>query len=497
MSQPSPPVARPAGQYVVCDEIASGGTATVHFGRLLGQGFARTVAIKRLHPTYARDPVFVDMFMDEARVATRIRHPNVCSVLDVVNMDDVPCLVLDYVHGEPLARLIHAAVRDGGSVPHEIAAGIVCGMLEGLHAAHEATDDRGEPLRIVHRDVSPQNVLIGADGVPRVVDFGLAKAVGRLQNTAEGHLKGKLGYMAPEQFAFKPIDRRVDIYAASVVLWETLTGEFLFERTAPSTLMRSILEGEVRPPSSVVPAIPPQLDAVCMRGLSRNPDDRFATAHEMAVALESAIAVPSAREIGAWVAKVAGDVLQARADVLARVEAEHTSPPSLPSRPSLPSLSSAPNHTESHADDPALNPADNHATASPRISRKRTAVVLLTVAVALLLVYVAVGAPRHSDDRDPSASAQSALADLPPSLAANDAAAAASPTLQSEHLVAAEPGSAAPPGSNAAPEPSANAAAKARATGFCNPPYTVDSDGIRHPKRACLVANPVPSRPTP
>src|SRR5258708_3447542 len=186
------------GRYAIYDEIASGGMATVHFGCSLGAGaFSRVVAVKRLHAHLARENEFVTMFMDEARVAARIRHPNVAPILDVVATDREIFLVMEYVHGESLSKLFGAMRASRQPMP--VAAAILVGLLGGLHAAHEATDERGMSLRIVHRDVSPQNLIIGADGVARIVDFGIAKAVGRLQHTQTGEIKGKFGYMAPEQ----------------------------------------------------------------------------------------------------------------------------------------------------------------------------------------------------------------------------------------------------------------------------------------------------------
>jgi serine/threonine-protein kinase len=169
------------GRYTIYGEIASGGMATVHLGRVQGHGnFARTVAIKRLHPQYAADPDFVAMFLDEAWLAARINHPNVVQTLDVVSEEGELFLVMDFVHGESLSR-IWREVRDaGGSAPLPITASIVCGALYGLHAAHEAKDEAGKPLNIVHRDVSPPNIIVGVDGVARVLDFGVAKASGRL-----------------------------------------------------------------------------------------------------------------------------------------------------------------------------------------------------------------------------------------------------------------------------------------------------------------------------
>jgi serine/threonine-protein kinase len=177
------------GRYAVYGEIASGGMATVHLGRLQGPaGFSRTVAIKRLHPQRARDPEFVAMMLDEARLAAGIRHPNVVSTLDVVASDGELFLVMDYVEGESLARLLKQSRAIGERVPLPIVSSIVTGMLWGLHAAHETKADDGTPLDIVHRDVSPQNVLVGIDGVARVVDFGVAKASRRVQGTESGQL---------------------------------------------------------------------------------------------------------------------------------------------------------------------------------------------------------------------------------------------------------------------------------------------------------------------
>src|SRR5215472_1683440 len=218
------------GRYRLHGVIASGGMATVHYGRLLGPvGFARTVAIKRLHAQFAQDPEFVAMFVDEARLAARIHHPNVVQTLDVVMEGGELLLVMDYVPGESLAHCLRALISVRTPIPADIVSAIGCAVLHGLHAAHEATGDTGQPLLIVHRDVSPQNVLVGADGVPRLIDFGVARAEGRVQLTREGQLKGKLAYMAPEQLrGTGEVDRRTDVYAAGVVLWETLTRERLF-----------------------------------------------------------------------------------------------------------------------------------------------------------------------------------------------------------------------------------------------------------------------------
>src|SRR5277367_6635205 len=197
---PGDAASRIVGRYAIFDAIASGGMASVHFGRLIGPaGFSRTVAIKRLHESFALDPEFVSMFMDEARLAARIRHPNVVPTRDIVALEQELLLVMEYVPGESLSLLLKRARLARKPVPIPIVADIIMQALSGLHAAHEAVGEAGEPLCIVHRDVSPQNILVGTDGVARVLDFGVAKAIGTMHQTRAGQVKGKIRYMAPEQ----------------------------------------------------------------------------------------------------------------------------------------------------------------------------------------------------------------------------------------------------------------------------------------------------------
>ncbi|WP_437746901.1 serine/threonine-protein kinase [Sorangium sp. So ce1504] len=311
---------RTLDRYTLHGVIASGGMASVHFGRLVGaHGFARTVAIKRLHPQFARDPEFSSMLLDEARLAVRIRHPNVVTTLDSVQADDELFVVMEYIAGESLSSLLREAGRRGARVPQPVGSAIIAGALAGLHAAHEATDEEGAALQIVHRDVSPQNLLVGEDGIARVLDFGIARAAVRSQVSRVGQLKGKLSYMAPEQLRGAPLTRRADIYAASVVLWEVLTGRRLFTGECDAEIFGRILEGVVQPPS-VYGDVPKALDEVVLRGLDRDPARRYATALEMAAALEEALPPASPRAVGAWVEATAGTLLEARAKSLAAIE---------------------------------------------------------------------------------------------------------------------------------------------------------------------------------
>jgi serine/threonine protein kinase len=309
------------GRYAIHSRIASGGMATVHLGRLLGEGgFSRTVAIKRLHPHLADEPEFLSTMMDEAKLASRIHHPNVVPTLDIVSTGDELLIVMEYVRGESLTRLLRVENAAGRRMPLSIASAVVIGALHGLHAAHEATNDRGEPLGIVHRDVSPQNILVGVDGLARVIDFGVAKAAGRLQTTRDGVVKGKLVYMAPEQVAGHEVTRRVDVYAMGAVFWEMLVGRRRFHADTDAEVYGLVLAGGSDPPSRHAPDIPPALDAFVLKALAVDPSRRFATAKEMAETLLRVVPPAFPTDVGAWVDQTAREALARREALLAEVE---------------------------------------------------------------------------------------------------------------------------------------------------------------------------------
>jgi serine/threonine-protein kinase len=307
------------GKYALYDVIASGGMARIHLGRIRGPaGFSRTVAIKRLHPQYAAEPEFVAMLLDEARLSARLRHPNIVPTIDVLAEGGEVFLVMEYVRGIPFARLLRATPGEPPSPRY--AANILVGVLNGLHSAHEAVDTQGTPLGLVHRDVSPQNVLVTVEGVTQVIDFGIAKAIGRLHTTRDHALKGKLSYMAPEQLRGEPVDRRTDVYAASVVLWEALTGKRLFKGDSDVEIFGKVLGSEIPPPSTLAPDIPVGLDAIVLRGLDRDLSKRFTTARDMARAIESCVPPIGSTEIGEWVQRVAAPELAARELIVAAIE---------------------------------------------------------------------------------------------------------------------------------------------------------------------------------
>jgi eukaryotic-like serine/threonine-protein kinase len=309
------------GRYALFDELAAGGMATVHLGRLLGPvGFGRTVAVKRLHSHYLKDQEFITMFMDEARIVARIRHPNVVPMVDVVQCNEGLFLVMEYIHGESLSRLMRTARSTKEKIPPRIVAAVMSGVLLGLHAAHETKGSDGKLINVVHRDVSPQNVMVGSDGSARVLDFGIAKAAGRAQVTREGQIKGKLAYMAPEQIRGQ-VDRRTDVFAASVVLWEMLAGRRLHEGAKDVDIVTKVVQGNFPRPSQFTPELTPEIDDIVLKGLASDPKKRYSSAREIAVDLEKRVGLATPTEVTEWVERLAKDVLEARSNLVAAMEA--------------------------------------------------------------------------------------------------------------------------------------------------------------------------------
>lgn len=287
------------GPYELIAQVGRGGMATLYLGRQSGLGgFSRRVAIKVIHPEIASDPEIVKMFLDEARLGASVRHPNVVAIEAIAEHEGRPYLVMEYVEGLTLAQLLRARAESHAPLAVEHAVAIACRLAEGLHAAHECKDELGDPLGIIHRDVSPSNVLIDTSGQVKLIDFGVAKARRRLAKTAPGSVKGKLAYMAPEQLEAGDFDRRVDVFALGVVLWEMLTLRRLFHgATDLETIMKIRDPAPVVPPSRFRADIPPRLDDVLGTMLARDLEDRFCTAaaarHALLVACPAALLVDS------------------------------------------------------------------------------------------------------------------------------------------------------------------------------------------------------------
>jgi serine/threonine protein kinase len=318
------------GTYEPLLELASGGMATVYIARQLGgAGFERIVVVKRVHRHLLTHSDFYDMFRDEARVASMVRHPNVVPVIDVVEVtepDRELFLVMEYIESSSLATLRKAAHEAGMRMPVPVVARIFCDVLAGLHAAHTALDMQGRPLAVVHRDVSPQNIIIGVDGSTRLIDFGVAKASYRLTETKSGDMKGKYSYMAPEQAGGRPVDQRTDIFAAGIVLHECLVDRRLFRGANELDTVRRIMEDEIVVPSSVQPGIPAALDAAVLKALARAPEGRFKTALEMMEAIESAVTPASHREVAAFLERTCGPRLVERRDAVREMLAGQVAP---------------------------------------------------------------------------------------------------------------------------------------------------------------------------
>jgi len=282
----SPTLPPKLGRYDVVSRVAMGGMAELLLGRLAGpSGFERAVAIKRILPHYAQHPSFVQMFLDEGRLAARIGHPNVVQVHELGQEGEDLYLVMELLQGESAAGVLRRLHARNAQLPPPLAVHVVASACAGLHAAHELKDPSGKTLGLVHRDVSPQNLFISYDGTVKVLDFGVAKAADRISQTEQGTIKGKLEYMSPEQARGSPIDRRSDVFSLGAVLHELLTRKRLFKRSNPGATWNAVCTDPIPPPSSVVAGVPAELDAVCLRALERDPDRRYATALELRRAL--------------------------------------------------------------------------------------------------------------------------------------------------------------------------------------------------------------------
>ena len=291
-------VGESVGGYDIVAKLRAGGMATLFLGRKHGAaGFSRHVAIKVVHEHLASDPDFVRMFVDEALLQARIQNPHVVHVEELGEADGAHFMVMEYVHGCALAQLLLSLSKRKRRPQIDIVVSIALQTLAGLHAAHELRADDGKPLGVVHRDVSPQNVLLSRDGHVKLIDFGVAKAASSLNQTQGAMLKGKLRYMPPEQAFGKAVDRRADLYALGIVLWEMLTMRKLFAAQDDLSLLEMVRDPKIDPPSRWAQEVPPALDAVVLKALSKDPAHRYATAQEMRRAL--AEAVPAATMVEA------------------------------------------------------------------------------------------------------------------------------------------------------------------------------------------------------
>ncbi|MBL8920400.1 MAG: protein kinase [Myxococcaceae bacterium] len=276
-----------AGRYHLLKKLATGGMAEVFLARQVGtRGFEKLVCLKRILPGYADNPDFVRMFVDEARIAADLRHPNLVSVFDAGEDEGAWYMVMEYLEGNDVAAIIRQAHARQVEVPLPVAVQVVADAARGLHAAHVKTDLSGRPMAIVHRDISPQNLFVTKDGITKVLDFGVARSAHRSSKTEVGVVKGKLGYVSPEQLEAVELDGRSDLYSLGVVLWELLVRERLYARASDAEVLRAIIEGRVSAPSTRRKGLPKDLDALVLKALAHDRDKRFATCEAFATALE-------------------------------------------------------------------------------------------------------------------------------------------------------------------------------------------------------------------
>jgi serine/threonine protein kinase len=310
------------GRYQVLGHLATGGMAEILLARLEGPGgFQKVVVLKRVLPHLTRKEEFRSMFLDEARIVAGLRHPNVVQVTELGRDKDELFLVMEYLEGESLARLVKRAGPTG--LDYALGAHVIAAACAGLHAAHECAID-GVPQQLVHRDVSPQNIFVTYDGNVKVIDFGVAKAATRYTNTSTGQVKGKFSYMAPEQCLAEDVDRRCDVFALGIVLWEATTGQRLYARDNELLVFKAICEDPVPAPSSFIADYPPALERIVMRALRRRREDRYASAAEMrrelvvAVRELAAASIPE-DDLGALMKQLFADRMKAKADLLQKV----------------------------------------------------------------------------------------------------------------------------------------------------------------------------------
>jgi eukaryotic-like serine/threonine-protein kinase len=295
--------------------------ASVYLGRLIGaRQFQRVVAMKCLHEALLSDKRMLTMLIDEARTTSRLRHPNIIDTLDVAEDRGSVYLVMEFVLGETLSALLGLSAKAKRHVPPPVASAMVCNALRGLHAAHEAVDYAGKPLGLIHRDVTPQNILIGVDGIARLLDFGVAKAEGREQLTQQGEVKGKLAYMPPEYLTGKAPDLRADVFGIGVVAWEVFCRKRLFAGSGANAIIQNVIHGEVPNASQTNPALPSALDAVLNKALNKEPAQRYQSALEFAQLLEQIIPPASPEAVGAWVNETAGQHIAERAALVRALE---------------------------------------------------------------------------------------------------------------------------------------------------------------------------------
>lgn len=298
------------GKYLLVGEMAVGGMAELFLAVHTGlEGFVKVVALKRILPHLTKSQEFLRMFLDEARLAARLDHPNIVRIYELGEHAGSYFMAMEYLPGEDLARVLKRCRRLAQAIPVDVAIALAAEVCEGLHSAHELTDTMGRALHLVHRDINPSNIILTYHGAVKIVDFGVAKASNNTSKTVAGMIKGKLAYMPPEQIVGGDVDRRADVFAIGAVLWECLVGQPLFGRESEPATINAVMTHVVQPPSELRPDVPPELDQIVMRALARDPLHRYVTSEEMhgdLAALLASRSRTSGRQLAKWLEAIFG-----------------------------------------------------------------------------------------------------------------------------------------------------------------------------------------------
>lgn len=398
---PGPVPIRSYGKYYLISKLAEGGMAEIFLAKQVGvEGFEKNVVVKRMlaHLSTAND--FVAMFLDEARLASRLSHPNVVQVLDLGFEEGCYFIAMEYLAGEDFSTVIRSAAKQRTFVPLNIALKVLADAAQGLHYAHEFTDSKGQPLNVVHRDVSPSNIFVTYSGQVKMLDFGIAKAESRVTNTTAGVVKGKYQYMAPEQAQSLPVDRRADVYSLGVCMYEALCNARPFARDTDLAILNAVLKNEYRPPRQLRPDLPVELEQILVKALARDAADRFQTAGEFAAAIENYLrastSVTSGAALTTYMTSFFGQERvssKTRIDSLDDLKASGVSLPAMEKKaPSTPSGASnaapaSPTSVSQRID--ILVEGATNAVGAPKSvvaqRQKSSAIMLIAVALALLV----------------------------------------------------------------------------------------------------------------
>ena len=309
------------GKYSLLNRIAVGGMAEIFLARQEGlEGFEKTICIKRIRPHLSSQPNFVRMFLNEAKLAAQLNHPNIVQIYDLGRIADSYFIAMEYISGRDMSRIIPKAEKAGIPFPMIYALRIASNVCEGLYYAHTKTDAYGNPLHVVHRDVTPENVLVGFNGTVKIVDFGIAKANTQLEQTRAGEIKGKLSYMSPEQAMGAQLDARSDIFALGSVVYEWVTGYKLFTGENEMAILKSIIDGKIYPPSYFKEDVPEAVERILMKALEKDKEKRYQSAWEMQFEIDTYLAssefTPSNIHLSNFLKQIFGDEIEREKELL-------------------------------------------------------------------------------------------------------------------------------------------------------------------------------------